>query len=154
LRSKPGAACAPFGCGKAVVCRHIPRSSGSSSRASRGPKMGQLFAVALDPGDHALLGPLGVEAPEFLDAGGARHVHLDQLLADQVEPHEPQPALAQLARDARHECLLTGAELGGHDSPARMNVGAHVVLARYALNRAERLAVEQEHALVSGAYLG
>src|SRR5262249_1945752 len=51
---------------------------------------------ALDPRDHVLFHWAPHEAPELLNAGRARDVHLDQLFTDQVQADEPQAVLDEL----------------------------------------------------------
>src|SRR4029079_3328606 len=65
------------------------------ARLLRGAGPG-LSDAALDPGDDVLLDGAPDEAGQLLDARGARDVHLDQPLPDEVEADEVEAMLDEL----------------------------------------------------------
>ena len=91
------------------------------------------------------------EPRELLDAGRARHVDLGEALADDVEPDEHEPVRAEPRRHRLHHRQLGVRELGGDHAPPDVDVRAQIVGARDAQDGAERLAVEEQDALVAHA---
>src|SRR5689334_15375027 len=109
----------------------------------------RLHRLPLHECDHLRLEAHAVEAVDLLDAGRARDVDLGQVVADDVEADEVESGGAQARTYAVADAPLA---LGEHDlagGAADVEVRAVLVVARDPRDRAERLAVEHDHALVA-----
>src|SRR5262249_55239413 len=95
-----------------------------------------------------------VEAVDFLDAGGARDVDLGDEAADDVEADEVETVEPEAGRHPAAD--LSGAVVdGAPDHPAAdADVAAGLGRAGHAEDRAERLAVEDDQALVAVTHGG
>src|SRR5512139_3872988 len=114
-------------------------------RAKFSARARRLFGPLDDAGGLVLAG----EAAELLDAGRARDVDLGEVLADDVEADEDEAVGLEARADGADELALARREVGRDDAAADVDVRADLVAARDTQDRAERLAVEQEDALVA-----
>src|SRR5581483_1077110 len=90
-----------------------------------------------------------VQAVDLLDARRARHVHLGHEPVDDVESDEVEAVGLELRRHPAADLAVAGVDRGALDAPAHVDVAAVLVLARDAEDRAERLAREDDEALVA-----
>src|SRR5690606_24251742 len=102
------------------------------------PKGGGLF---FDPSDDAVFRRALGKATQLLDPGWAGHVDLDELASDEIQPHEPQPVLAEYRCELSDQLLLFCRQLGAFDLSAHVDVGAEIVVAGDAQDGAQGRAV-------------
>ena len=108
-----------------------------------------MLALGLDrvPDRHGEIG--AAEPLDRADAGRRGDVDLGQIAVDHVDADEQKAAPLELRPDRRADLALARGELGFLRRPAAHHVGADVVGRRHAIDRALRLAVDQDDALVA-----
>ena len=94
------------------------------------------------------------EALDLADAGRRGNVDLGEIIADHVDADEKEATFAQGGADAVADFLLAFRQFRMLGAPADMHVGPAVVLGRHAVDRADRLAIDQDDALVALADIG
>src|SRR5262249_11532102 len=95
-----------------------------------------------------------VEAVDLLQAGGRGDVDLGEPVADHVDADEYNAEPRQLRADRVADLAVALGEFGLHRLAADMHVGARLALGGHAVDDADRLAVDQDDALVALAHLG
>src|SRR5262245_18793939 len=113
---------------------------------------GSLRDLLLDPLDHPLLVARAVERVHLLAPGRAGHVHLGQAAADHVDADEEEPIAREPRPEALDDAPIVGIERGLLGAPAHVEVRARLPLRRNAQHGAERLALEQQDALVAASH--
>src|SRR6185436_8063667 len=94
-----------------------------------------------------------IKAVDLLNARGRGDVDLGQVIANDVDADEDQPLFLQGRTDRIANFAIPGAEAAGHGLAADMQVRARLPFRRDAVDRAGRLAVDQNDALVAIADL-
>src|SRR5882672_4114361 len=95
-----------------------------------------------------------VEPVDLLQAGRRGDVDLGEPVADHVDADEDHAEPRQFRSDGVADLAVALAELGLHRFAADMHVGARLAFGRHAIDDADRLAVDQDDALVALAHLG
>lgn len=115
----------------------------------------RLFAAAqtrhslLHPSDDVLFHRSPQVTRKLLDPRWTGDIDFDQALADQVETHEEETQLNKPRSQVRDQGILRFAQCCGFYRSADVDVGTNVVTLRNTPDRAEYLAVEQQHPFVA-----
>src|SRR5258708_15715851 len=95
-----------------------------------------------------------VEPVDLTNAGRRGHVDLGQIVADDVDADEEQALPAQRRTDRRTDLAFAPGQSALHRGAADMQIGARLALGRHPQYRADRLALDEDDALVAGPHLG
>src|SRR5579864_7339533 len=124
------------------------------SRIPRNPRFDPESEALFDRVPNPLFERRTVQAVDFLDSGRRGDVDFGEIVADHIDANENQAFRPEGGPDRGANIALATANLGLNRLAADMEIGARLPLRRHAQHRADRLAIDEDDALVALSNLG
>src|SRR5690606_22150393 len=94
-----------------------------------------------------------IETFDFADTGWRRDIDLGHIIADHIDADQNEAALAERRADALADFTLARRKLALFRTATGVHVGARIRFRWHAIDRANRLAINQDDTLVAGAHV-